>query len=61
MMSYFEDFKTKNLEQFKDMSKEQEERTENMINAFGTFMSVFWGMNGGGYNDSVDRKDVENV
>ena len=41
MMSYFEDFKTKNLEQFKDMSKEQEGRTENMINAFGTFMSVF--------------------
>lgn len=61
MMSYFEDFKAKNPEQFKDMPKEQEERTESMINAFGTFMCALWNINGGGYNDSVDRKDVENV
>lgn len=60
-MTYFDSFKKQNREQFDNMTKEQEERAEEMINTFGAFMSVFWGMNGGGYNDSVDRKDVENV
>lgn len=61
MMSYFDSFKGQNIEQFDNMTKEQEERTESMINAFGTFMCALWNINGGGYNDSVDRKDVENV
>ena len=60
-MTYFDSFKKQNREQFDNMTKEQEERSEKMINTFGAFMSAFWGMNDGGYNDSVDRKDIENV
>lgn len=60
-MSYFEDLKKQNPERFIGMSKEQEQRAETMINSFGAFMGEFWGINDGGCDGSIDRKDFENV